>query len=102
MTQYILRLMCLIMCLMFLNTALFADTNPNQYGCIIDEEFANTDLLDAPLNAWASAGSNAIIDSVITINVTAIPDSVTFLLDGVEVPIPEAQYRLNSYVKADR
>jgi len=39
---------------------------------------------------WKTAGTNATIDSVFTINITTIPDSVTFVLDGVDTPIPMA------------
>jgi len=39
---------------------------------------------------WKTAGTNATIDSVFTINITTIPDSVTFVLDGVDTPIPKA------------
>ena len=70
---------------------LFADSTPNPYSCVIDPEFANTDLVYAPLATWAAAGSNAILDSVFTINVLDIPDEITYELEGVETPIPEAQ-----------
>jgi len=39
---------------------------------------------------WKTAGSNATLDSVFIINITTIPDSVTFLLDEVVTPIPKA------------
>ncbi|MCB5253095.1 MAG: hypothetical protein RBR69_09610 [Candidatus Cloacimonadaceae bacterium] len=45
----------------------------------------------APVLEWASAGSNAVIDSVFTIDVTAIPDIMTYESDDVFVPIPDAQ-----------
>lgn len=46
----------------------------------------------APVLEWASAGSNAVIDSVFTIDVTAIPDSVTYstLSDSTHYHIPNA------------
>lgn len=46
----------------------------------------------APLLEWAAAGSNAVIDSVFTIDVTAIPDSVTYstLSDTTHYHIPSA------------
>ena len=40
--------------------ALFADSAPNPYSCVIDPEFANTDIGYAPLVAWAAAGSNIV------------------------------------------
>lgn len=44
--------------------ALFADSTHNPYSCVIDPEFANTDLTYAPLAAWAAAGSNTTIDTL--------------------------------------
>jgi len=59
---------------------------------VIDSEFNNTsEPADTVYTRWASAGSNADIDSVLCINVTAIPDSMTYLQLGVYVPIPDAQ-----------
>jgi hypothetical protein len=40
---------------------------------------------------WKTVGSNAVIDSVFTINVLDIPDEITYELEGVDTPIPEAQ-----------
>lgn len=74
-----LMLVCLTLLIIMSFSPLFADTNPNPYSCIIDPEFSNTDLVFAPLAAWAAAGSNAVTDSVFSVNVTAIPDSVTYV-----------------------
>ena len=38
-----------------------------------------------------STGSNAVIDSVFTIDVTAIPDTMTYKFEGNDIPIPDAQ-----------
>ncbi len=89
MKQLDIPLLCLMMLIIASISPLLADTNPNPYSCVIDTEFANTDLVYAPLAAWASAGSNAVIDSVYTINVTAIPD--TIYIQGTFDPIPDAQ-----------
>ncbi|HOQ77888.1 MAG TPA: hypothetical protein PLB65_04835 [Candidatus Cloacimonas sp.] len=40
---------------------------------------------------WKSTGSNAVIDSVFTIDVTAIPDTMTYKFEGNDIPIPDAQ-----------
>ena len=76
------------------------------HGFIIDSEFqTESDIVidgeDTPpvpgvfpaivYSSWISAGSNAIIDSLVTINVLEIPDDVTYDFGGVYVPIPEAQ-----------
>ena len=86
-----LMLTCLTLLNITLFSPLFADSNPNPYSCVIDPEFGNTDLVYAPLAAWAAAGSNAIIDSVFTINVVSIPDSMTYESGSIQVPIPNAQ-----------
>jgi len=85
-----LMLTCLTLLNITLFSPLFADSNPNPYSCVIDPEFGNTDLVYAPLAAWAAAGSNAVIDSVITINATAIPDSIKEY--GTDNLIPPAQH----------
>ncbi|MDP3114869.1 MAG: hypothetical protein Q8M98_08835 [Candidatus Cloacimonadaceae bacterium] len=61
------------------------------FAYVIDSEFDNpAEPADSIYTKWASAGSNAVIDSVFSINVTAIPDSVTYVLNGVDVSIPSA------------
>jgi hypothetical protein len=61
------------------------------FGYVIDNEFTNPlNPADTVYVKWASAGSNAVIDSIFTINVSAIPDSVSYVLNGVVTPIPSA------------
>lgn len=84
-----LKLLWLILIIVKSIPALFADSPPNPYSCVIDPEFANTELTYAPLTAWASAGSNAVIDSLLIINVSSIPDSMC--VENTNIPIPEAQ-----------
>jgi hypothetical protein len=66
--------------LVFSSCLIYADSNP---GYSIDQEFVDCPLGAAPLGIWESAGSNALIDSVFTINLTAIPDSMTYVSEGV-------------------
>lgn len=75
-----LMLVCLTLLIIMSFSPLFADTNPNPYSCIIDPEFSNTDLVYAPLAAWAAAGSNAIIDTLALreINITDIEPIVCY------------------------
>ena len=75
--------------LVFSSCLIYADSNPG-YG--IDQEFVDTTLGAAPLGIWESAGSNALIDSVFTINVTSIPDSITYYSqsDSTHYRIPNA------------
>ncbi|MDD3103658.1 MAG: hypothetical protein PHY24_05510 [Candidatus Cloacimonetes bacterium] len=44
----------------------------------------------APVLEWASAGSNAVIDSVFTIDVTAIPDTAYYSVGDSTYTIPDA------------
>jgi hypothetical protein len=49
------------------------------YAFVINSEFVDPSVpADSVYHKWVSAGSNAVIDSVFTINVRAIPDSVTY------------------------
>lgn len=81
--RLILRV-CLILTLCTLCSSMFSHT-------ALNDLFADSGLPLAPLSDWAAAGSNAVIDSVFTIDVTAIPDSITYVSNGVSVPIPDAQ-----------
>jgi len=70
--------------------ALVADDDPNAYNCVVESEFANTPILTAPLAIWELAGCNVAIDSLLTINVIAIPDSMTypnFTILSVYIPV---------------
>lgn len=58
---------------------------------VIDNEFSNTIHQCAPLAIWEQAGSHAFVDSVITIDASAIHDSITYELNGVVNHIPDAQ-----------
>ena len=84
-----IHLIVLLLIAIFTYGRLLADIDPNSASCIIDSEFSNTEHGVAPLNVWALAGSHAEIDSVFTIDVTAIPD--TFLILNTSIPIPNAQ-----------
>jgi hypothetical protein len=86
-----IHLIVLLLIAIFTYGRLLADIDPNSASCIIDSEFSNTEHGVAPLNVWALAGSHAVIDSILTIDVTAIPDSITYESGGVLVPIPDAQ-----------
>lgn len=44
----------------------------------------------APLLEWAAAGSNAVIDSIFTIDVTAIPDTAYYSVGDSTYTIPNA------------
>lgn len=79
-----MMLLCLILLFLASHVRLFASSS-----CIVDPEFANTQLMCAPLAVWESAGSNALIDSVVTINVAEISDTIFVL--GTNDPIPDAQ-----------
>ena len=49
------------------------------YAFVINSEFVDPSLpADSVYHKWVSAGSNAVIDSVFTINVRAIPDSAYY------------------------
>ncbi len=62
------------------------------FAYLIDSEFNNpADPADSIYTKWASAGSNAVINSVFTIDVTAIPDTMTYKFEGNDIPIPDAQ-----------
>lgn len=84
-----IHLIVLLLIAIFTYGRLLADIDPNSASCIIDSEFSNTEHGVAPLNVWALEGSHAEIDSVFTIDVTAIPD--TFLILNTSIPIPNAQ-----------
>jgi hypothetical protein len=62
------------------------------FAYVIDSEFCNSVVsADSVYYKWRTAGCNAIIDSVFSINVVSIPDSMTYQSNGIHVPIPNAQ-----------
>ena len=61
-------LICLTLLIITVVSPLLADNDPSTDTCIIDSEFADTGLLYAPLSFWVAAGSNAVIDSVLSMS----------------------------------
>ena len=86
MNKYIIMLF-----LLSLSCLLMADPTRDPWLVSLDNEFLDSEMTFAPIAAWESAGSNAIIDSVFFIDVSDIPDDVTYQFEGVDTPIPEAQ-----------
>ncbi|MFA5667156.1 MAG: choice-of-anchor Q domain-containing protein [Candidatus Cloacimonadaceae bacterium] len=86
MNKYIIMLF-----LLSLSCLLMADPTRDPWLVSLDNEFLDSEMTFAPIAAWESAGSNAIIDSVFFIDVSDIPDDVTYEFEGVDTPIPEAQ-----------
>ena len=61
-------LICLTLLIITVVSQLIADNDPSTDPCIIDSEFADPGLLCAPLSVLAAAGSNAVIDSVLSMS----------------------------------
>nr|MDK2850323.1 hypothetical protein [Candidatus Cloacimonadota bacterium] len=81
----------IVLLLLSLSCILMADPSLDSWLVSLNSEFSDNEMTCAPIAAWEAAGSNAAIDSLFIIDVTSIPDSITYLQMEVDVPIPDAQ-----------
>ena len=51
---------------------------------------------------WKSTGSNAVIDSVFTIDVTAIPDTMMYVYEGNAGLVKQSKYQIQEFQRSDR
>ncbi len=73
------------------------------FAYLIDSEFNNpADPADSIYTKWASAGSNAVINSVFTIDVTAIPDTMMYVFEGNAGLVKQSKYQIQEFQRSDR